>query len=149
MHNKLPKRDDPTGSPLGKALNAHKEHVMQFIRRIQRNRAIKSYLRKLPKLLAKDYGKSKRYRPKQVRATIERSGLSIIYTCYAISIFCSKKDFDAYHHEIGEMCDYGAMRGEVGNLHFYGNANFSSNDVASVGSDFGGGSHGIDGGGTD
>ncbi|WP_153039178.1 DUF6559 family protein [Microbulbifer sp. Q7] len=122
---------------------------MQFIRKIKRNRAIKSYLRKLPRLLAKDYGKSKRYRPKQVRATIERNGLSVIYTCYAIAIFCSKKDFDQFHNEIGEACDYGVMRGEVGNLHFYGNSNFSSNDVASVGSDFGSGSHSMDAGGID
>ncbi|MCX2781160.1 DUF6559 family protein [Microbulbifer thermotolerans] len=120
-----------------------------FILRIKKNRAIKLYLRKLPRLLQKDYGRSKRYRPKQVRATIERSGLPVEFSCYAILIFCSKKAFDRYHTEMGETCDYEAMRSYVGNLFFNGNTNFSAHEVLPSSTDFDGGFHGIDTGGSD
>jgi len=59
---------------------------MDLIKKFKRNRAIKSYLKKLPSLLAKDYGKSKIYTPKQVKKTIERSSLSVTDACYSIAI---------------------------------------------------------------
>jgi hypothetical protein len=39
---------------------------MKFIRRLKKNRAIKSYVKTLPGLLAKDYGRSAHYRPLQM-----------------------------------------------------------------------------------
>jgi len=70
---------------------------MQFISNFKRNRAIKSYIKKLPSLLAKDYGKSKTYTPKQVKRTIERAGLSATNACYGIAIFSDRGAFDQYH----------------------------------------------------
>jgi len=58
---------------------------MEFIRRLKKNRAIQSYVKKLPGLLAKDYGRSAHYRPLQIKRTIERAGLDPIYSCYAIA----------------------------------------------------------------
>jgi hypothetical protein len=50
---------------------------MELVENFKRNRAIKSYIRKLPSLLAKDYGRSNTYTPKQVKRTIQRYGLSV------------------------------------------------------------------------
>jgi hypothetical protein len=49
---------------------------LKFIRRFKKNRAIKSYVNKLPGLLATDYGRSTHYRPSQIKRTIERAGLT-------------------------------------------------------------------------
>ena len=112
---------------------------MDFIRNIGKKRAIKSYIKKLPSLLRKDYGRPKAYTPMQVRRSVERGGLSVAYACYGIAMFSSRHDFDQYHKEIGETCDYDAMRCEIGNSYFNGNANFSVTEVTTTSSDFGGG----------
>ncbi|MES9992797.1 MAG: DUF6559 family protein [Candidatus Thiodiazotropha sp.] len=124
---------------------------MELIANIQRNRAIKSYIRKLPLLLAKDYGKSKTYTPLQVKSTIQRSGLSVSDACYGIAMFSNREAFEQYHKETGENCDYDAMRSEIAELHFQGNVCFEVSDIASVSSDYGGGidAGGLDGGGAD
>ncbi|WP_419555444.1 hypothetical protein [Photobacterium arenosum] len=45
---------------------------------------MKSYIKKLPSMLKKDYRKSKRYTPKQVKSTIERGYLSVRVGAYFI-----------------------------------------------------------------
>jgi uncharacterized membrane protein len=122
------------------------EKAMSFITDFQRKRAIKSYIKKLPDLLSKDYGRSKTYTPQQVKRTIERAGLNAAWGCYAISMFSSRDAFDAYHHEIGEPCDYDAMRCIIREEYFQGKSDFDMADMVSASSDFGGG-FGFDGGG--
>jgi uncharacterized membrane protein YgcG len=124
---------------------------MELIASIQRNRAIKSYIKKLPSLLAMDYGNSKTYTPKQVQRTIERSGLSVTDACYGIAMFSTREAFDQYHQEMGENCDYDAMRSEIADKHFQGNNEFEITDITSVSSEYGGGfdASGFDGGGVD
>ncbi|MEI2743060.1 MAG: DUF6559 family protein [Candidatus Competibacter sp.] len=124
---------------------------MELIEKLQRKRAIKSYIRKLPSLLAKDYGKSKTYTPKQVKRTIERSGLSVSDACYGIAMFSGREAFDQYHQEVGESCNYDAIRSEIADLHFQGNSGFEINDIAAVSSNYGGGfdTNGFDGSGAD
>jgi hypothetical protein len=84
----------------------------------------------------KDYGKAKTYTPKQVKRSIERSGLSTVYACFGMAIFSGRDDFDKYHQEIGENCDYDVMRCELAGNYFNGNSNFSGADVTSLSSDF-------------
>ncbi|MDH5447164.1 MAG: hypothetical protein OEY52_16565 [Gammaproteobacteria bacterium] len=130
---------------------------MELIANFKRNRAIKSYIKKLPSLLAKDYGKSKTYTPKQVKRTIERSGLSVTDACYGIAMFSSREAFDQYHQETGESCNYDSMRCEIADKHFGGNSEFEISDIASASSSYGGGfddggfadAGGGDGGGSD
>ncbi|MBV7263457.1 hypothetical protein KCG43_15750 [Photobacterium sp. WH24] len=117
---------------------------MELIRKFKKRRAIKSYIKKLPSMLKRDYRKSKRYTPKQVKSTIERGGLSVVYACYGIAMFSNRKDFDQFHQEIGENCDYDAMRCEIGDIYFNGSSDFSVSDITSASSDSGGG---IDAGG--
>ena len=112
---------------------------MEFFRNIKTRKSIKSYVRNLPGLLAKDYGKAKQYTPKQIRSTIERNGLYVAHACFAIAMFSTQKDFEDYHQEIGEICDYESMREEIGDTCFNGNSQFSVSDVSSVSLDFGGG----------
>ncbi len=61
-----------------------------------RRRAIIRYRKKLPNALSKDYGKSEWYLPQQVKATVERSGLSSSYLIYALALYCSVEDFESY-----------------------------------------------------
>lgn len=124
---------------------------MELVANFQRNRAIKSYIKKLPGLLVRDYGKSKTYTPKQVKRTIERSGLSVTDACYGIAMFSSREAFDQYHQETGESCNYDTMRSEIAEQHFQGNSGFEITDISSVSSDYGGGidAGGFDGGGAD
>lgn len=117
---------------------------MGLIENFKRNRAIKSYIQKLPRLLSKDYGKSKTYTPKQIKSTIDRSGLSPIYACYGIALFSEKGLFDEYHQEIDEVCDYDDMHCEIADKHFQGNYDFGISDIDSVSSECG---SGFDGGG--
>ena len=98
---------------------------MWILGRFRKQRAIKSYINKLPLLLAKDYGSSKRYKPQQIRSTIMRSNLDDFYSCYAISMFSNREDFEQFHLENGEPCDYDIMRGEVIERHFDNNLNFN------------------------
>jgi hypothetical protein len=75
--------------------------------------AIRRYVKGLGPELRRRYGRSKRYTPAQVKRTIEQRGYSREWTCYALCMYCGRRDFDAYHRAAGESCDYNAMRGEV------------------------------------
>ncbi len=102
---------------------------MRFLRTISKNRAIRSYARRLPGILRRDYGAAPAYTPAQIRQTIKRCGLNSEYSCYAISMFSNRPAFDAFHHSRGEDCDYDTMRSEVAVLYFHGNSDFTVLDV--------------------
>jgi hypothetical protein len=108
------------------------EGLVNIIDRFQKRRAIKAYVKKLPGLLVKDYGRLSHYTPLQVRRTIERAGLDAAYACYAIAMFSAREDFAQFHSDGGESCDYDAMRGEVAQGHFAGDAGFTMADVGNV-----------------
>jgi len=111
--------------------------LRKWIKKFKRNRAVKSYIRKLPRQLAKDYGKSRTYSPQQVRKSIERSKLSVADACYGIAMFSGREAFDIYHRETGETCNFDAMRSEIAEKFFDGNCDFEVSDISSVSSDFG------------
>lgn len=102
---------------------------MSFINRIKKRRAIKSYVKKLPRLLAKDYGRSAYYRPLQIKRTIERADLDVTYSCYAVAMFSLRDEFFQFHTDVGEICDYDAMRAEVSVRHFSGDENFTVDNI--------------------
>jgi len=52
---------------------------MGLLVNFRRNRAIRTYTKYLPGLLAKEYGKSTVYTPARVRRAIENFGLSASY----------------------------------------------------------------------
>ena len=109
--------------------------IMRFFERIRKRKAIGGYVRELPRLLAKDYGRRTQYTPAQVRSTIERYHLNGIYSCYAIAMFSARDAFDQFHEANGEHCSYDAMRGEIAGDYFGGNADFGFSDTIATLSD--------------
>jgi len=97
-------------------------------------RAISAYTRKLPRMLSKHYGYAQFYTPQQVRKTVETAGLYGEFSCYAVAMFSSRESFDQFHRDLGENCDYDAMRAYIADTHFHGDAGFSVPDVFAVSS---------------
>ena len=92
--------------------------------------AIRDYRRKLGPLLRKRYGRSDGYTCGQIRTTIEKCGFNIHYACYALAMYLERDEFDAFHRQTGELCDYDAMREEIGDLCFSGRTDFSVAECA-------------------
>jgi hypothetical protein len=75
----------------------------------------KEYITEIGKILVADYGKLKYYKPEQVKKAHEKSkwhsGLD--FSCWGMSTFSSHTDFDNYHQQTGEICDYVSMKTEM------------------------------------
>jgi len=120
-----------------------------FLEAWRKRRATRDYAQRLPTLLAKDYGASRSYTAMQVKKTIDRYKLNSDYSCYGISMFCERAEFDQYHHALGEACTYDAMRAEIATTHLNGNVDFTISDIVQIFSDSSsdaGSGHGVVGG---
>ncbi|QWX85576.1 hypothetical protein H0I23_08035 [Cellulophaga sp. HaHaR_3_176] len=77
----------------------------------------KEYISNLGKVLVEQNGKKKYYKPEEVKKAHKNRNrddyFDIDFECYGMSIFCSHSDFDTYHQETGEVCDYVAMKTEM------------------------------------
>lgn len=73
----------------------------------------KRYGKEVGEILVKEYGKNKYYTPEQVKKASSRSKYDIDWHCWAMCIYTSPSDFNAYHQSIGESCDYGEMKAEM------------------------------------
>lgn len=74
----------------------------------------KEYIADLGKILVQDYGKQKYYKPEEVKKAHKKSRWSNLdFSCWGMSIFTSHWDFDYYHQQTGEACDYVAMKAEM------------------------------------
>lgn len=75
----------------------------------------KEYISDLAKILVESNGKKKYYKPEEVKEAHKKSkwydGLD--FSCWGMSTFSSHKDFDKYHEETGEICDYTEMKTEM------------------------------------
>ena len=134
--------------------------MRKFFSSIRRRRAINIYAKRLGPLLKRRYGRSGKYTAGQIRQTATNAGMPLSDICFAYAMFMNQKDFDSHHRELGETCDYQAMRQEIADLHFSGDRTFSVSDIMAQadsissgagesgggGGDTGGG-HGGDGGG--
>lgn len=105
-----------------------------MLKYIQKWFALRSYVKSLGKKLRERYGSAKKYTLTQVKATIEECGYSVDWMCYALCMYCDYADFMDYHRAMGEPCDYLAMRIEVADRFFQGDASFDVSDVIDVGS---------------
>jgi len=118
---------------------------MFIIASFQKKRAIKSYIQRLGKDLAKRYGKSKAYTSGQIVRTVQDENYNWRHICYAHAMYTSFEHFQNWHKEQGESCDYNGMREEITNNYFSGDtASFEavsqseSGIESSIGSDAGG-----------
>jgi len=103
---------------------------MRLFENFRKHRALRRYVRKLPRLLIKSYGYSKFYTVSQISRTIERAGLSPHYVHYAIALFSELEEFRRFRHELGADYDYDLMRAEIVRRYFP--------DYSSVTADFSG-----------
>ncbi len=114
--------------------------MLQYIRSFAKRRAIRSYARRLPRVLAKNYGFSKTYTPQQVRKTVERLKLNAKHSDYAVAMFSDRDDFNHYQRETGTDYKYDSMRVEVADWYFAGDVDFTVSDILDTFSDAGAGS---------
>src|SRR6187549_577870 len=74
----------------------------------------RKYISDLGKILVVDYGKKKYYKPEEVKKAHKKSRWSSVdFSCWGMSTYASHFDFDAYHHQVGETCDYTSMKAEM------------------------------------
>jgi hypothetical protein len=74
----------------------------------------RKYISDLGKILLKDYGKKKYYKPSEVKKAHKKSEWSTSdFDCWGMSTYSSHFDFDKYHQETGETCDYATMKSEM------------------------------------
>ncbi len=83
----------------------------------------KEYISALGKVLVKEYGKKKYYKPEEIKQApkknkwyhdiLDVSDSIELFSCWGMSTFSSHKDFDEYHEKTGETCDYVAMKKEM------------------------------------
>ena len=102
---------------------------MGFIERWQRRRKIRRYAKKLGPMLTKRYGVKRTYSGPQIRSAAMTARLPAGDICYGYAMFMDESDFDEVHRELGESCDYAAMRHDIADVCFSGDAGFSSSDV--------------------
>ncbi|ESP91492.1 DUF6559 family protein [Pseudoalteromonas luteoviolacea] len=117
-----------------------------FLAKYKKKRAIRSYILRLGKDLSRRYGKSKTYTAGQVEKTVHDEGYNWRHICYAHALYTSMKQFNKWHDERGESCDYNEMREEVSDTFFGGDISYI--ESGSFCDDSAGGSGG-DGGGSD
>lgn len=74
----------------------------------------KRYISDLGRILVADNGKKKYYKPEEVKKAHKKSHWSNYdFSCWGMSTYSSHSDFDRYHQETGEVCDYTAMKSEM------------------------------------
>ena len=75
----------------------------------------KKYIIEIGKILVNDYGKKKYYKPEEVKKAQKNSksydGLD--FSCWGMSIYSSHSDFNKYHEQTGEVCNYAEMKTEM------------------------------------
>lgn len=130
-------------------------------KRFQKRRAMRRYRRRLGVQLRRRYGRERYYTPEQVKTTAVASSLGVDHLCFALAMYCDRASFDAYHQAQGEVCDYDAMRADIGASYFGGDTTFDASSFDALDASYGtsdghdGGHHGghfdagYDGGGFD
>jgi hypothetical protein len=75
----------------------------------------KEYLTDIGKILVNDYGKKKYYKPEEVKTAHKKSEWydALDFSCWGMSTYSSHSDFDNYHEQTGEVCDYVEMKAEM------------------------------------
>ena len=73
----------------------------------------KDYAKQVGDVLVKNYGKQKYYKPAQIKYASRKTSYDIDWHCWAMVLYSSRSDFDAYHQKIGEVCDYTSMKAEM------------------------------------
>lgn len=75
----------------------------------------KEYISDIGEILVRNYGKKKFYNPEEIKKSHRLSKWydGIDFSCWAMSVFSSHSDFDVYHRQTGEVCNYVEMKTEM------------------------------------
>ncbi len=75
----------------------------------------REYISDIGKILVKDYGKKKYYKPEEVKKSHNKSNWSdsLDFSCLAMSTYSSHSDFDRYHKGTGEICGNSEMKAKM------------------------------------
>ena len=95
---------------------------------------LRSYAKRLGPKLRMRYGEQDKYMPAQVERTMAIGGCSSEYVCYALCMYCDHDDFIESYRLSGKSCDYHAIRREIADRFFHGDASFDASDVIDCGS---------------
>ena len=99
----------------------------------RKQQAIRTYSKRLGRLLRARYGFQDNYAPDLIKAAIKEWGLDIKHACYAIVMYCDYPNFVEYHRSIGESCDYDAMCDEINECLFPSDSTFSTSETIDAG----------------
>ena len=93
----------------------------------------KQYVTDIGKILVKDNGKKKYYKPEEVKKAHQKSNwIDVVdFSCWAMCTFSSHSDFDKYHQETGEACNYVDMKSEMLSS-FSGSTNSSWSEIPNL-----------------
>jgi hypothetical protein len=75
----------------------------------------RAYIADIGRILVKDFGRKKYYKPQEVKKAHAKSKWYeyLDFSCWGMSTFSSHTDFDEYHEQTGEACDYVQMKSEM------------------------------------
>ncbi len=73
----------------------------------------KQQIRAVGNDLVKHHGKKKFYTVQEVKEANRRQSIDVDVACWSHAFFNTHIDFDRYHAEIGDACDYVAMKREM------------------------------------
>ena len=93
-----------------------------------KKRAIRTYIRELPRLLARDYGASSSYTSAQINKAVGRYRLNERYIHIAVLLFSSRESFEMRYCKDYDRQDYDLIRVDLANSYFGGNVHFQIND---------------------
>lgn len=74
----------------------------------------KEYISELGQILITDFGKKEFYKPEEVDKAHKKSSFSgFDFNCWGSAVFSEHSEFDRYHEQTGEVCDYASMKTEM------------------------------------
>ena len=83
-----------------------------------KKKAIKKFATQLPEDLHAEFGSKRKYTPDEIESVFKKYNYKDErkYWCYGYALYGDRLDFNTYHVERGEVCDFDAMRGEIMNV---------------------------------
>ena len=102
-----------------------------MIRHIKRYLAIRSYMLRLSRELARRFDRQSFYSVEQVTQAVQRGKLSATFIAYAHASFCNQTDFDAFYEPMGVACSYQGLRSTVSRRYFSGDMDFDAKTIIS------------------
>lgn len=103
-----------------------------MFRLIKRRFAISSYVRQLPQVLLRRFGKKRFYSVEEVSKSAQGAALPMAFIAYAHAIFCDRESFEAHYQPLAVRCNYDELRATVSRRYFGGVRDFDAAQIISA-----------------